>query len=185
MHEPTPSSSTPERRGDGLGLDRRHALKAGVALGVAWSAPTILSSPVSAASTCSPACAPPAGQSPEVDITLTRNCDVDLQVRVWTLTAVDLASVITCPCSGTTTLQLLAPALGTVVATVPYSTVGTLVLDTPVLVRIQCDGGLDRPVSRLCELITTTNGYFENAGCTPTSTVIFTSTPCQGAPSCV
>jgi hypothetical protein len=172
-------------RGSSLRLDRRNALKAGVALGVGWSAPALTSSPVSAAATCTPSCAPPAAQQPQVNVTLFRSCDDVRQVRVWTLTDVSLGSVINCPCGGTTTLELLAPALGTVMATVPYSTVGTLVLDTPVLVSIQCAGGLDQPVSRLCDLITTTNSYYQDPGCTEGAISISTSTPCPGGPVCV
>jgi len=166
-------------------MDRRDALrKAAVAGTIVWTAPVVLDRSVGAQTACTPKCGPPDAQQPQVTITLARACDDAAQERVWTLVEVELGSVINCPCGGTTALQLVSPPLDTVVARTPYDVEGSFTMNPPVITSISCPDRRQARVARVCDGITTTNDFFENIGCAPTTLVVNTSTPCPGDIGC-
>ncbi|MGA9279284.1 hypothetical protein [Ilumatobacter sp.] len=88
-------------------VNRRAMLtKAAAAGAIAWTAPVVLSKPVSAADACTPDCAPPLNQAPQVNPMIRRQCGEN-GVRNYYLSGADFPSVITCPCDQVSSVYAL------------------------------------------------------------------------------
>ena len=168
------------------GIDRRAVFrKAAVAGTLVWTAPLVMQSKAAAATACTPSCAPPPDQQPQIQITASRSCVGDAaDTRVWRFVGLISASIIGCPCGSQAAIEVVSPAVGTIIATVPVNQ--PVILTVPIVVRISCLNAAGTPIFRSCAGVTETN-YTDTGACVETARFTFpssTSTPCNGAPTC-
>jgi hypothetical protein len=162
-----------------VGIDRRSALKK-VAVGgaVAWAAPTVLSSRVSAQEACTLKCAPIGGLSVSVDI-LIAACVPGTAV-VGTIADIELV-LGSCGCGGTPLLDLVDIVLG---AEVVIQTDPSASIEFDLDVSISCLDRLLRPITLFCTV--TFTGAGDVGTCVDRLATIetFTATAACGAPQC-
>jgi hypothetical protein len=141
------------------GIDRRSALKK-VAIGgaVAWTAPMVMSSRVSAQEACTGKCAPVGGVTISATVTIAE-CDPNEEPGGQPINGV-ITSITaepdSCGCGGTPTVTLVTPSLNDVFQIRPNP--GNEAADFSVDVTITCLDRQGREVSQSCSVTFTDVG---------------------------
>jgi len=178
------SQITEQAEATSAGIDRRSALRK-VAIGgaVAWSAPAVLSSRVSAQEACTGKCAPVGGVVVSATIRISE-CEPGApgtQPVNGVITSIT-AEADSCGCGGTPTVTLIDPVPGGTIQIRPNP--GPEAADFTVNVAITCLDRQNRPVTVYCSVTFTDAGDPGNCQARGNDVENYSAPAACGSPTC-